>query len=190
MEKPAYCTCQKYISRHYGVDVKCGPGPVSGWCKSWSRSLTVLQSGNPGVKFTPHIHCLSPVRVAPQPLCSILLLKGFAESDSSSTMYTTGRLHTRVTESASQWDIYIYIYIHTEAVKGSLAEPLGFFQLESWWAYEPHIRGSLLQWFHLQLSILLCGAANHIEFLLAGWKAVLMNFTIATRSHYTRGPMT
>ena len=26
--------------------------------------------------------------------------------------------------------------------KGSLAKPLGFCQLESWWAYEPHTRGS------------------------------------------------
>ena len=28
--------------------------------------------------------------------------------------------------------------------------------------------------FTLQLSILLCGAASHIEFLIAGWKVVLM----------------
>ena len=31
---------------------------------------------------------------------------------------------------------------------------------------------SLFLWFHLQLSILLCGASSHMEFLLAGRKAV------------------
>ena len=155
MKKPAYCTCQKYISRHYGVDVKCGPGPVSGWCKSWSRSLTVLQSGNPGVKFTPHIHCLSPVRVAPQPLCSILLLKGFAESDSSSTMYTTGRLHTRVTESASQWDIYIYIYTYrgSERLTCWATRFLSAWILMSLWATHQRVPSSVVSLATLDLAV-------------------------------------
>ena len=52
-----------------------------------------------------------------------------------------------------------------------------------------HTRGSLLLWFHLQLSILLRGATSHIEFLLAGRKAVLMTFAIAARSRYTSGPL-
>ena len=52
-----------------------------------------------------------------------------------------------------------------------------------------HTRGSLLLWFHLQLSILLRGATSHIEFLLAGQKAVLMTFAIAARSRYTSGPL-
>ena len=110
--------------------------------------------------------------------------QGFAESDSSSTMYTKGRLSTRVTESAAQRDIY------TKAGKGSLSGPPSLYQLESWLVYESHTRGSLLLWFHLQLSILLCGASSHIEFLLAGQKAVLMTFTIAARSCYTSGPLT
>ena len=50
-----------------------------------------------------------------------------AESDSSSAMYTTRRLSTIGSLSlASRQDIY------REGEKGSLAEPLGFYQLESW----------------------------------------------------------
>ena len=44
--------------------------------------------------------------------------------------------------------------------------------------------------FTLQHLILLCGAASHVEFLIAGRIAVLMTLTIAARSGYTSGPLT
>ena len=33
-------------------------------------------------------------------------------------------------------------------------------------------------------------ASSYKEFLIAGWKAVLMTFTIAAQSGYTSGPLT
>ena len=75
--------------------------------------------------------------------------------------------------------------------KGSLAEPLDFWQAESWWAYwATKPEGPLHCGFTLQLLILLCGAAFHVEFLIAGRSAVLMTLTIVTRSLYTSGPLT
>ena len=108
--------------------------------------------------------------------------KKMAESGSQQRMLPGPRTKCRTGLSlASQRDIQ-----YTEKGKQLTCWATRFLSawiLVSLWV--THQRSCLL-WFHLQLSILLCGASSHIEFLLAGRKAVLLtNSCLVTLYQWT-----
>ena len=105
--------------------------------------------------------------------------------DSAKKMAESGSPHRRYQDPGVEQDcVWLHNGIDTEKRK-QLTRFLSAWILVSLWVT---CQRSHLLWFHLQLLILLCGASSHIEFLLAGRKAVLMTFAIATR--YTSGPLT
>ena len=103
-------------------------------------------------------------------ICWAAAQHGFAESDSSSAMYTTGRLSIRVTESCFTRG---YIERRGKRITCRATRSLSAWILVNLWVTH---QLSLLLWFRLQLSILLCWASAHI-------------FRIAVWSCYTSGPL-
>ena len=117
------------------------------------------------------------------------MAQGLSEEDGWVWLFTQDATRTPGLSVGQDW-VWLHNRIYTEKGRQLTCWATSFLWawiLVSLWVV--HQR-SLLLWFHLQLSILLCEAASHIEFLIAGRKAVLMTFTIAALSRYTSGPLT